>query len=80
MIEYEDIFNGRFIMYKTTPLEGIYRTTKISNRKCSTCKYEISKFKCSFIGKIKYPDNPYCSWWKEKKFKLNNVRDYRSLK
>ena len=49
-------------------------------RLCSTCKYELTKFKCSSIGKIKFPDSPYCSWWRDKKVKLNNMRDYRSLK
>ena len=79
MIEYENIFNDRFIMYKTIPMEET-GTIKSEERLCSTCRYELSKYKCSYLGKIKFPYNPYCSWWKEKKFKLNNVRDYRSLK
>ena len=63
MIEYEDIFNDRFIMYKTIPLEGIFRTTKIKSKKCNTCS-EYNKGKCIPVGIIINPDITYCSWWK----------------
>ena len=64
MIEYEDIFNDRFIMYKTIPLEGIFRTTKIKSKKCNTCS-EYNKGKCIPVGIIINPNITYCSWHKE---------------
>jgi len=81
MIEYEDIFDDRFIMYKTIPLEGIYRTTKIEkSRKCNTCsKYNIpQKGKCIPVGIIINPNITYCSWYRGNN--NGSKRDYRSLK
>jgi len=74
MIEYEDIFNDRFIMLKTIPMEANITMKSEEQRLCSTCKYELTKFKCSSIGKIKFPDSPYCSWWKEKSSKPKTKR------
>ena len=79
MIEYDDIFNDRFIMYKTIPLEGIYRTTKIEkSRKCNTCS-EYNKGKCIPVGIIINPNITYCSWHKPGN-NNGSKRDYRSLK
>jgi len=81
MIEYENIFNDKFIMFRTIPLEGI-RTIKEKNRQCKTCsEYNIpEKDMCIPVGIIANPDCPYCSFYKEKKVKLNNVREYQSIK
>ena len=65
MIEYKDIFDDRFIMYKTIPLEET-GTIKSEERLCSTCGNDLGKNKCRLIGKIKNPNYPYCSWWKER--------------
>ena len=80
MIEQDDIFYNGDYMLKTIPLEET-ETIKSEERLCSTCRNELPKNKCSEIpGKIKNPDCSYCSFWKDKKVKLNNVRGYRSLK
>ena len=76
MIEYEDIFNDRFIMFKTIPLEGI-RTISEESKKCNTCS-EYNKGKCIPVGIIINPNITYCSWHKGNGNK--NKRDYRSLK
>ena len=77
MIEYDDIFNDRFIMYKTIPLEGIFRTTKVKSRKCNTCS-EYNKGKCIPVGIIINPNITYCSWHKGNG--NESKRDYRRLK
>jgi len=81
MIEYEDIFKDKFIMFKTVPLEGV-RTIKEKDRKCNTCsEYNKSeKDMCIPVGLIANPDCPFCSFYRAKKVKLNNVRGYRKLK
>ena len=81
MIEYEDLFNRKFCIMKTIPLEG-FRTIKEKNRQCKTCsEYNTpEKDVCIPVGIIANPDCSYCSWWKDKKVKLNNVRSYQSIK
>jgi len=43
---------------------------KIKNKRlCGNCSnYRKGKkgITCKILGKIKYPDHPYCSWYKEK--------------
>lgn len=74
----DDIFsNGSYLIGSTQFSANLSIEEK---RICGTCKHELSKFRCSSIGKIKNPDNPYCSWWKDKKLNLKIVRGYRKIK
>ena len=36
-------------------------------RKCSNFREGKMGLYCRVLGKIKLPDHPYCSWYKEKK-------------
>ena len=65
MIEQDDIFYNGDYMLKTIPLEET-GTIKSEERLCSTCGNYKGKLKCRLLGKIKNPNYPYCSWWKEK--------------
>ena len=76
MIEYEDIFDDRFIMFKTIPLEGV-RTIREKSRKCKTCS-KYNKGKCIPVGIINNPNEEYCSWHKGNG--NGSKRNYRSLK
>ena len=79
MIEYEDIFNDRFIMYKTIPLEGV-RTISEKSRKCNTCSEynQPKKDMCIPVGIIINPNITYCSWYKGNG--NESKRDYRRVK
>ncbi len=74
MIEYEDIFNDKFIMFKTIPMEET-GTIKSEERLCSTCGNYKGKLECRLIGKIKNPDCIYCSWYKGN----NNENNTKSM-
>ena len=76
MIEYEDIFNNRFIMLKTIPMEDNRKIKPEKERLCSTCGNYKGKLNCWILGKIKNPDCIYCSWWKGNN--NGNKRDYRN--
>jgi len=60
-----DIFSGG-IMLKGRRQIGT-NLSKEQERLCSTCgNYDKDKLNCPHLGKIKNPDDIYCSWWKEK--------------
>jgi len=72
------------IFSKGMHLSGSHRLSadlgNTEERLCINCKDYKGKLRCRTLGKIKNPDHPYCSWYKDKKVKLNNVREYRSIK
>ncbi|MBA7583767.1 hypothetical protein ES708_25717 [subsurface metagenome] len=53
------------------------RTT--SERVCNTCGRYRDK-KCKYLGKIKYPDRVYCSWYIDDEAEVKTIRGYRRIK
>ena len=41
-------------------------------RNCANFKESKKKLTCKILGKIKFPDHPYCSWYKGKEEKVND--------
>jgi len=57
--------------------------SKEEERLCSTCGNYKGKLNCRILGKIKVPDYPYCSWWKErldKKMETKICSDCKEIK
>ena len=74
-----NIFSGGMLLKGGTKISADLSIRE--ERLCSTCKNYKGNLNCRVLGKIKNPDTViHCSFYKDKKVKLNNVRSYRSLK
>lgn len=61
-IKDSNIFSGGMLLKGSTKT-GVNLSAK-QERLCSTCgRYKDRK--CKYLGKIKYPNRIYCSWYEE---------------
>ena len=77
----ENIFSSGMLLKGSTKTGADLSTT--SERLCNTCRNYKGKLNCRLIDKIKNPDHPYCSWWKErldKKMETKICSDCKEIK